>query len=461
MTTHKGPTAIPRADAPHRAAPPPATARQGRPRRPWPFLGDLPALLRDPYGFLDELPRHGAAVPVRLGPTPAVVLCTPELTHRVLTDDTVFAKGGPFIDRVRDLVGESVTTSDRPRHRRVRRMMQPAFRPDHLHTYARAVVEETGRRLDDGWLAGQAEVYPAMQELTTRIAVRTMFARGLPLSDVDRVCDVIAAILHGSDTRLLLPSPLARIPTPGKHHFDRARTELRAITDRLIRDNATEASDDMLSVLLDARDADDQGFTPEELSNEILTLFLGGVETVASTLAWSLSLLTQDPATLHAVRTEIATVLQGRPPTLDDLARMPLLKGTVLEALRLHPPGWLLTRLTTESTELGRLRVPPGTTVIYSPYLLHRLPAHYPDAHRFIPQRWSSGFKPPRGAFVPFGGGARLCVGDNLTLLEAPLVLASILSTRTIAPDPTSPLPPRRLRFLHTPGRLRIRVGTP
>ncbi|MFF2519295.1 cytochrome P450 [Streptomyces sp. NPDC058086] len=365
-----------------------------------------------------------------------------------------------FIQRLRTLVGDSITTAGRPQHRRQRRMIQPAFHTDRHNHYARIMVEETKAALETWPTDESVEIYPAMQQITTRIAARTMFACPMEPEVIDESCRALGEIISGSGTRMILPSPLARIATPGKRTFDGARRRMRNITNQLVAEYKSSGRDhhDLLSLLLFARDEEGRPLSQQEITNQVITIFLGGVETTASTLGWCLTLLASHPDIEERVHNEVTSLLRGQVPTVEDLDRLPLVKGTVLESLRLHPPGWLLTRVTNSVATLGGQTIPAGITVIYSPYLIHRLPSLFPNPEKFDPSRWSNNHRIPRGGFIPFGAGSRQCIGDNFTMIEVPLVLAMLAACYRIAPCPSSPSPTRRIQFLHVPSKMCVRA---
>lgn len=189
----------------------------------------------------------------------------------------------------------------------------------------------------------------------------------------------------------------------------------------------------MLSILADADDdeTDAPRFSDQELSAQVVLFFAAGTETTASTLAWSLHLLSRNPGIRDRLHTEVDAALAGRPATHDDLPNLPFTGHVLMETLRLYPPGWLIMRTTTEDAQLASHCIPKGTTVILSPYLIHHRPDLYHEPERFDPGRWTmaaADASPPRDAFLPFGSGARKCIGDEFSLIEATLALATITS---------------------------------
>ena len=430
-----------------------------------PVLGHVLSLLRNPRKFLTSLPQHGDLVRIRLGASTAYVVCNAELTRQVLVNDRVFDKGGPFVDRLREFIGDSVSTCPHSQHRRQRRLMQPAFHPKRFAGYTSMMNTETSA-ITGSWRDGEVlDVVASMQAITTRITARTMFAAPASGALIEAAYDALSEIMHGAGKRMLMPPPLDRLPTPGKIRYDRARRRIREVTDQLIADYRAAGVDhqDLMSMLLAARDENGNALSEEEISNQVVTLFLGGVETVASTLGWALCVLAVHPEIQRRLRDEVDAVLGGRAPTLEDLETMHYTRGIITESLRMYPPGWLLSRTTTTDSQLGNIPVPAGSTIIYSPYLLGNRAELFDDPTRFDPDRWGPHTtKPPRGALVPFGDGARKCIGDTYTMIEAPLVLAAIAARWQVHPMNSDvrllERPLERMSFLLTPRNVRIRL---
>lgn len=426
----------------------------------WPLLGHGPALYRRPLGFLESLPPRGRLVRIRMGPRPVIVVCDPELTDRMLREDQVYDKGGPLFEKARESMGNGLVTCPHADHRRQRRLCQPAFHPARLDGYAQVMAEQLGR-LAAGWRTGEpVEVMAALYGLTGRIAVQTMFGADLAPDVQDQSLDDLRTIVAGTYRRMLAPGWVNRLPTPSNRRYDRARTRLRASIGRIAADRRkrrdADQGSDLLGALLSARDVapdadatrSPAGLTESEVVDQVLTFFMAGTETTASALAWSLHLIaghTEVEARLHR---ELDGVLGGRVPVVEDVPELRYTAKVITETLRLYPPGWFFTRSTAVDCELGGEQLPAGTTVAYSPYLIHRLPALYPDPARFDPDRWygpGGGLARPaaRGAFIPFAAGRRKCIGEDFAFAEAVLALATLARRWVLRPAPGAHVRPR------------------
>ncbi|MCC2275493.1 cytochrome P450 [Streptomyces sp. ET3-23] len=396
----------------------------------WPVLGHAPRLLRAPLAFLTSLPAHGDLVRVRIGPATAVLVCDPELTYQVLHDDRTFDKGGPIYDHVRKAMGNGLVSCTRGQHRRQRRLCQPAFHPNRIPGYADVMAAQAAA-VAGSWRDGDIlDVNAEMFQISIRTVMTTLFADALPPTVLRHALDDVSSIFDGVFRQMLTPPPLDRLPTPANRRYHHARIRMRATLARAIADRRANDADhgDLLSAMLAApsREDGDDRLTDVEIADQAVTFFIGGSETVAATLSWALYLLAQHPDVADRLRAEADTVLQGRPAAHADLPSLELARRIVTETLRLWPPAWLLTRMVTSDTELGGQPLPAGTVVAYSPYLIHRRPDLYIDPDRFDPGRWEGRQQPPREAFIPFGGGARKCIGDTFAFTEATLALATI-----------------------------------
>ncbi|MFJ6619365.1 cytochrome P450 [Kitasatospora sp. NPDC091335] len=411
-----------------------------------PLLGHALALLRRPHDFVAGLPAHGDLVRLRLGPLHAYVVCHPELVRRLLTEDRVFDKGGPLLDKAREVFGNGLATCPAADHRRQRRLLQPAFHRDRLPGYAAGMAEEIAGTTAP-WRDGDVIDVPAtMHRLTTAVAARCLFAAHERAGRLP-VHASTDAVTRAVGRRVLLPLPGAdRLPTPGNRRFRRARRDLREITRRLVADHRATGTDhhDLLSVLLAATDEDGRGLSAAEIHEQVVTFLLAGTEATAATLSWAWTLLAANPAVRERLHAELDTVLDGRPARHEDLPALPLTARIVSETLRLYPPPWILSRTATADTELGGHHLPAGSTLLFSPYLLHRRADLFPRPDRFDPDRWLTTASPAPGTYTPFGLGARRCIGDAFGTTEAVLAIATIAARWTVTPAPGRPVRPAR-----------------
>lgn len=432
-----------------------------------PLLGHLPAFLRGPLDFLRTLPAHGPLVRVRLGTKSVVVVCDPDLTRTMLVHDRVFDKGGPLFDRLREAGGQGLATCPAHEHRRQRRLVQPAFHHARFPDYAR-IMSERMDAVIGGWRTGQTmELTPTIRGLAADVVVSAIFGSRLDPAVHQRLVTDFDILLAGFSAHSLLPRSLRGIRTPGNVRYleatDRVRRTMAELTAAYRRRDA-DGETNLLSLLMAARDPDSDApaLSDDELVDQAVTMYSAGTETTAGAISWSLYLADSHPDVWVRLTEEARTVLGGRTAGWDDLPRLTYTRQVLVEAIRMYPPGWFLTRRTETDTHLGRHAVHQGTTIAYSPYLIGRLPKLYDRPDHFDPDRWRTeeGRRLPVPATV-FGGGARKCVGDEFSLLEGVLMLSSLLSHWEVELDRDTLKVPRIPQLTLNPGRLWATVRTP
>lgn len=395
-----------------------------------PLLGHVVALGRNPLGFLESLRTVGSIVRIDLGNWPVYMLTTPELVRDALVTQAGSLTRGRIYDRARTLFGNGLATSDGALHLRQRRLLQPAFHQQRIAGYA-----ETMRRHADelvaSWAPGQqVAVDQVMHELTLRIVADALFSTDLGRTSVAEVQQHVPIIMKGIAARMITPRRLDGWPIPLNRRFDAASTRLRRIVEELIvaRRGAGRGRNDLLSVLLAARDADSgSAMSDAQVCDEVISLLIAGTETPANTLAWTFHALAGHPDVEQRLHAEIDAVVEDRPIGIDTVAGLEYARRILNEVIRLHPP-LLFTRRATAQTCIGGLRIPPGTEIAYSPYALHRDPDLYPEPTRFDPDRWLSeraAYLTPR-TFNPFGAGHHKCIGDDFAWTEMSIVVATV-----------------------------------
>ncbi|SER99715.1 pentalenene oxygenase [Lentzea xinjiangensis] len=314
----------------------------GRAGSAWSALGDLSAFLLDPGRYLTSLAARGDLVEIGFGSWTGYVACHPELTQRILLDDRTFAKGGPLLDKARDIVGNSLITSPRHVHRRQRRLLQPAFHRDHIPRYA-AVMTDQAAAVSDSWRdRGNVDVVAEMNAISANVTLRTLFSRRVDEAVVQALVGEIKKFSEGLFLSMVLPAALDRLPVPRLRGFRTARERLRTFTARVVADYRADPSapQDMLSLLLAARD-EGIGVEDSEVIDHVISFIVAGVETTANTLAWALHLVAIHPEVERRLHAEVDDVLTGRPARYPDVANLPLTRCVITETSgSTRRPGW-------------------------------------------------------------------------------------------------------------------------
>jgi cytochrome P450 len=272
-----------------------------------------------------------------------------------------------------------------------------------------------------------------MASLTLAIVGETLFG-----TDVDdrRSATVTRALTQTLSMFDRVYSPVFRLlvhlPTPTMRRYRRVEAELDDVIETMIRERRASGSgggagDDVLSLLLRATE-DGLGMTDRQVRDEALTLFLAGHETTANALAWTWWLLAQHPDTEARLHAELHRALGGGVPAVSDLPRLGYTRAVLSESIRLRPPAWAIGRRAVREHVAGGVAIPSGSVVVVSPWLLHHDPRWWNDPHDFRPERWLEPHDRPRLAFMPFGGGPRVCIGEAFAWMEGTLLLATIAS---------------------------------
>jgi cytochrome P450 len=244
------------------------------------------------------------------------------------------------------------------------------------------------------------------------------------------------------------------LPTPANRRSDRASARLNGVIERIIASRRAAPHDhgDLLSMLMQARDADDGSrMSNQQLRDEVMTLLLAGHETTANVLTWTWYLLAHNPAVEARLASELGDVLDDRQPTVADLPRLVYTERVVLESMRLMPPAYTLGREAKEDCVIGDYLVPAGGTLLLSQWVVHHDARWFAEPERFNPDRWTDEFQRtrPKYAYFPFGGGPRVCIGNTFAMMEATLIIATIAQhhrLRLAGDEPIRPIPAITLR---------------
>lgn len=428
-----------------------------------PGLGHTLSLIRDPLGFVSGLAVQGDMVVIRLGSQRMVMVCDPRLTYQLLVADRIFDKGGPLFDRVRDVSGDNIVTCPHGQHRRLRKLCQPSFSSERLAGYG-ATMSAVADATAAGWHDGQVlAVTREITALVARATVQAIFATSLTPGELDSFLDDLAAMLDGLIYRVIMPGFASRVPGTAGYRYEKACARLDQTVAEIIARRRTDRADhgDLLYSLLSARDDEaadgSQVLTEAELADQVLAFLIAGTETTAKTLAWVLYMLATHPDVEAAVHSEVDRVLAGAPPAYEHLDALDKTRQVISETLRLYPPTWLITRTVTQDTVLGGTRLAAGTILAYSPYLIQHRADLYPDPNRFDPGRWQAA-QPDRSAFIPFGAGARKCIGDRFSQTQAALALAVIITRWRVTTVSDRPVRPAVMNASVSPRHLHLRL---
>jgi cytochrome P450 len=411
--------------------------------------------------------HHGDVVRLQLGGRVAHLIAAPDDIQHVLQGNHSNYVKGRGLDKTKRLLGEGLLTSEGEMWRRQRRLAQPAF---HRHAVAGLVpiMTNTAAGLLAMWDAvpdgTERDVAADMMRLSLDIAARTLFSSALTAEERDTVGRDLPPLLEwASDRSRAWFDVTERLPTPSNRAVDDRIARLDAIVYRIIeeRRRTGDRYDDLLGMLMAARDEDGgEGMDDRRLRDEVMTIFLAGHETTANLLAWTWMLLSLHPAIRRGVQEETDRVLGGRVPVTADADDLPYIRMVLDESLRLYPPAWAFPRRALGPDTLGGHPIPAGTQVIISPWVTHRHPALWEDPEGFDPERFTPqrAAGRPRYAYLPFGGGPRLCIGSGFALLEATVVVAMLAGRYELDLVPGLPIVPEASVTLRPRGGLVMRL---
>lgn len=422
-----------------------------------PFIGAAVELQRDFLGTVTRTSREvGDVALISAGPPgwrrTFYLLSSPDAVTQVLGQPDLYTKRTSTYDVVRTALGNGMLTSEGEQWRRQRRFLAPIFTPRRIAgEYAAIMVDESaslGRQWADIAAAGGTiDAHSEMIGVTSRIIGRILFGADMThaIPRIMSVSFVNEALLR----RGLMPHALPMwLPTPNNRRLAAGVAEIRGVVSDIVTARraqpGTAPAQDMLGLLLAARDDENAAdrLSDQEVADQVLIFMLAGHETTATALACALFELARSASWQQVVQQEIDEVLGDRPPTAADVGRLTWTDRVVRETMRLYPSAHSVGRHLEQEDVIGGYRIPAGADVVISPWVVHRSPRVWADPDVFDPARFDV---PPgsfpgghRHAWIPFGAGPHTCVGMQLALLEAPLVLAAILQAFRLQTDMTS-----------------------
>jgi cytochrome P450 len=395
----------------------------------------LPAIRRDPTGvFLNAARRFGDVAYFRIASRRGYLITNPSDIRHVLQDNARNYHKSPLYQKLRTSIGNGLLTSEDEFWLRQRRIAQPAFHRQRIEALA-GTMADAARDTSDRWhtiaVRGQpVDVADEMMRLTRTVVLRTLLGADLgPFTDtIDEAWSVINEYIGDSFWSLGFTD---WFPPSKYRRFQAALTVLRAAVDHVIserRRNPSEHSD-LLSMLMSARDEETgESMTDEQLRVEVTTFLLAGQETTSLALTWTWYLLSQHVNAQRRLEEEVDSVLNGRPPGQCDLVNLPYTRMVIDEAMRLYPPAWAFSRQALADDQLGGFPLPRGWLALVVPFVLHRLPAYWPNPEVFDPDRFTpeQNAARPKFVYLPFGAGPRQCIGNQFALMESHLVVATL-----------------------------------
>lgn len=396
------------------------------------FVGSLPQWREDSLGFMERLhAEFGPIAAFHLGALPFVVAFDPPLIEEALvTKNRVYEKHA-LMHHLTPVLGQGLLMSEGAFWRRQRKLMQPSFSRQALSAYCDVMLRQTYAMLARWKNGASVDLQTEMSGLTIRIAAETLL--GVTVEEHAQTIGWAQEIIQEEFSERIgsvFNFPFWA-PTPANMRLRSAITALEKIIFEAIETCRSRGADEphLLARLIQAKDDDGQGMSDQQLRDEAMTLLLAGHETTANAMSWIWALLDEDPEVAEAARRDLQSHVGDRELTGHDLCGLTGVHQIVKEAMRLRPPAYVHGRRATVDTTLGSHRIPAGTNVLLSQWVVQRDPRFYDDPLAFRPQRWTSAFEKqiPRYAYFPFSGGPRVCIGNDFALMEAALITAVVL----------------------------------
>ncbi len=418
---------------------------RARPAIPGPsdlaLFSNLRKLQENQLHFLTHMARtYGDVVRYRLAHLTIYQVNHPDGAAQILQGNhkNYGIEGVPGFKTLKLVFGDGLITIDGDRWLRQRRLVQPHFHHRQVATYGDMMVQST-LDLMEQWRDRRVNELPLdmnteLSRLTLLNVVQALFSMDIKqdAAYLDKLTMELAELVSVRFANPLYP-PLA-VPIPGNKKFIALRDAFDSHIYRAIRQRRADLAEgrefhDLLALLMSAKDAaTGEPMSDKALRDEICTFVSAGSGTATQALTWSFYLLAAHPDAEDRVRREV-TALGNRLPTVADLPQLPYTRAVIDEAMRLYSPVWVLTRRSLEADMICGYHIPPRSTVLVSPYVMHRDPTYWPDPERFDPERFlpanTAGRHPY--SYFPFGGGPRLCLGKDFALMETALVLATVM----------------------------------
>lgn len=389
-------------------------------------------LRRDPTTFLTDLAKLGDITYLRLYNQHGYFLNHPDLIRDLLTTSNSKFEKGRAVKRSKALLGEGLLTNEGASHLRQRRMIQPAFHRDRIAEYARSMTEYA-LAMREEWVDGEVrDIDKEMMRLTLQIVGKTLFSADVN-NEADDVGQAMTNVIEMFNF-LLLPFSelLQKLPFPQSRRFKSSKTTLDDVIYKIIDERRKSGEDkgDLLSMLLLAQGEDDgKGMSDEQVRDEALTLFLAGHETTANAMTWTFYLLSENPEKAAKLHEELDRVLNGKTPSVENVADLKYTEAVFAESMRLYPPAWAIGRLAIEEHKFGGYDIPKGALILISPYVTQRDARFWENANDFVPERWfERGIKEAGQTFTyfPFSRGVRSCIGESFAWMEGILLIATL-----------------------------------
>lgn len=435
-----------------------------------PKLGNEVKYILSPFTLLHTYQRkYKDIVEIKLRNRSIYLLTNPTLVEEVLESKNQFFRQDSVLrEQLAAIFGNGIGASDRDERLTHQPIMQPTFHQEQLTAYAELVVQFTQHVLRTIPNKTYFDIHQMMLNITLNIIGQALFSVSTP-QHIDIISQSVYTITQRYNTNnwftileqvsgIVLNKKLNAAHKSAIADFDAAVHAI--ISERL---QYTEQPNDLLGMLIKSHDEAGKPVSLAQLCAECKTIFLAGYETTALNLSWTMWLVHSNPAIALRLHVEIAQVLNGRPPRLEDVPSLIYTGKVIRESLRIKPSVWLTQCESLTDIEIGEYRIPARKTVAMSPLAIHNDPRWYPNPEQFNPDRWSDEFtqKLPRFAYFPFSGDPRLCIGQHFALVEATIILVLFMQRGNWQIDPRHAIKTQPSITMHPQNGIRMLVKYP
>lgn len=395
-------------------------------------LKDLVSRVLDFISGLQE--QYGDVVVIRFAFRKVFYVQHPDIIRHILQENHRNYTKSLRYEQFKYLLGDGLLTSEGEYWLRQRRLIQPAFYKERIRSLGADMVtcaEEMTARWKQMPPGTSMNVSREMMALTLDIVGKSLLSADVR-ADVDTVGKALGYLLHSVNRRTRTPILLPLwIPTPSHRKIKSSILAINEVLERVFaaHEKPQEGRNDLLDMLMASRYEDTgEPMNRKQLRDEVMTLFVAGHETTANALTWTLYLLSQhEDARMRCVN-EIQEVTGGRSPAADDVPKLRYITAVIEESMRIYPPAWMIGRRAIQDDKLGTWTIPAGFNVLINPYAMHRDKRYWKEPEKFDPERFLEPAPDrPKFAYLPFGGGPRMCIGNNFAMMEMVLTLAVIL----------------------------------
>jgi len=406
-----------------------------------PILGCLPEFAKSPLSFFKRLTNdYEDVVEFHLPLIDMALVVDADIAHKILVSEAKnFRKADRDVKIMGTILGNGlVTNNDTPSHKVHRKLVQPGFHFRRMEAYTKTMSDYTEQYIAN-WEGGTVRsISDDMFKLTMYIVTKTLFDTDMDSmeNEADQIGETMKVVQDMINKRFLQIIPMPDwVPSPGNLKLSKARKTLHQTIDQIIQsrmkpNGEIDDNGDMMSMLLLAEYEDGSKMSPKQVMDELITLFVAGHETTSNALSWAFYLLAKHPEIQTKLQTELDAVLKGKTAEFSNLSDLIYTEMVIKESMRLLPPVWTLnTRQANEDTIIGDYLFPQDKVIFISPFANHTNPKYFPNPEKFDPERFSAENEKsiPKHVYIPFGTGPRVCIGQAFAMMEAKLILASIV----------------------------------